>query len=378
MRRNLRNCCLACAALFLSTLAPVPAAARVYKWVDEKGQVHVESTVPPIDYEWSDRAGFYYNRDKVPGKTLEHSRPRAPAATADADAKPGAARGGASSAPGEAAYRRVEGLIAQAERQALAFDESEDRNRTSSTSSLDSAWTTWQRGFASQVDQVDQAVRADSDAPSSLGYALDSLRSLAHGGTYVPSKMTRESAVRSARSSLSSARAELDRRASARAAPAEAHPPIAEPAYVDEPHRVIVTAPMAMPSLAGMQGFDPNQAMAVAKTASMTASIRQAMAQVVMTGGCEGGYGGAPSTPGTWARKFVDDQNKAQREQAAEARKMMPPGAMVPDPVKFVYGAATAPWQVAVIPDVGTVRVEAYGADLKNPIQRESLPCGSP
>lgn len=378
MRSNVRNRRLVCAAFVLSTLAPVPAAARVYKWIDEKGQVHVEGTPPPIDYEWADRAGFYYNRDKVPGKELNHVRPR-PAAVDATPGKPGAPRPGASSGPGEAAYRRVEGLIAQAERQALAFDEAENRNRTSSTSSVDTAWTSWQRGFAAQIDQVEESVRADAGAPSSLGYALDSLRSLTHGGAYVPSRMTRESTVRGARNSLSLARAELDRsKAASRSAPVEPSPPLSVPAYQEEPHRVIVTAPLAMPSFAGLQGMDPNQAMAMAKTASMTASLRQAMAQVVMTGGCEGGYTGAPSTPGTWARKLVDDQNAAQRELAAEARKMMPPGAMAPEPVKFVYGAPTAPWQIAVIPDVGKVRVEAYGNDLKTPIQSESLPCGGP
>lgn len=369
---------IALVVVLASVSLPSAAAARVYKWIDEKDQVHVESTPPPIDYEWSDRAGFYYNRDKVPGKTLEHSRPRAPAASADADAKPGAPRGGASGAPGEAAYRRVEGLIAQAERQALAFDEAEERNRAASMSPLDSAWTTWQRGFAAQVDQAEQAVRADPQAPSSLGYALDSLRSLAHGGGYVPSRATRQSVVRSARSSLSSARAELDRRAASRAARVEAAPPVSVPSYADEPPRVIITAPMAMPSLAGTGVVDPNQVMAAAKTASMTASMRQAMTQVVAMGGCEGALGGAASTPGTWARKLVDELNASQREQAAETRRMMPPGAVVPEPVKFVYGAATAAWQIAVIPDVGKVRVEAYGTDLKKPIQRESLPCGGP
>ncbi len=53
-----------------------------------------------------------YNRAEVPGKTLEHVRPRA-ATEAAAAGSAGAARPGGASAPGEAAYRRVEGLIAR-------------------------------------------------------------------------------------------------------------------------------------------------------------------------------------------------------------------------------------------------------------------------
>ena len=370
MRPNVRILLLVAPVLAVSTLVAGTAAARVYKWVDEKGQVHVESTPPPIDYEWADRAGFYYNRDKVPGKELNHVRPR-PAAADGAPGKPGAPRPGASSAPGEAAYRRVEGLVAQAERQALAFDEAEGRRTSAPASPLDNAWTTWQRSFSTQIDQAEQSLRADAEAPSSLRYALQSLRGLVSGAGHPPSRSSRESVIRSAQSSLGGARAELDRRAAARAAPS---PPPALPAYLDEPRPVIVAPPIAIPSLAGVQGVDTTQILAAARTAS----LRQAMVQVAVLGGCEGGLGGASFTPGTWARHVVDEQNELQRAQTAEARKMMPPGAMVPEPVKFVYGAPTAPWQIAVIPDVGKVRVEAYAADPKTPIQKESFPCGSP
>ncbi|MBK7975087.1 MAG: DUF4124 domain-containing protein [Deltaproteobacteria bacterium] len=282
MRPNVRILLLVASVLAVSTLVAGTAAARVYKWVDEKGQVHVESTPPPIDYEWADRAGFYYNRDKVPGKELNHLRPR-PAAADGAPGKPGAPRPGASSAPGEAAYRRVEGLVAQAERQALAFDEAEGRRTSAPASPLDNAWTTWQRSFSTQIDQAEQSLRADAEAPSSLRYALQSLRGLVSGAGQPPSRSSRESVIRSAQSSLGGARAELDRRAAARAAPS---PPPALPAYLDEPRPVIVAPPIAIPSLAGVQGVDTTQILAAARTAS----LRQAMVQVAVLGGCEGGH----------------------------------------------------------------------------------------
>lgn len=355
-------------AITLVTLFARGAWARVYKWIDEKGQIHAEGNPPPIDYEWADKAGFFYNRPKVEGKELQHVRPRAATAAA-ADVS----RGAAGSSPTEQLVRRVEGLVDKAERQAMAFDES-SYSSGRDANPLDSPWATWARGFQSEVDSLSRAVGADGTAPSALGYALNALRRLGDGGSgrsSAPSRSSRESAIRDARSSITNARAELERRAAAQAKPVEVEPPSPR-SLANEGMPMMSAPPIVIPVIPGMPtaSFDQGPL--------KMARMRQALMMVIATGGCEGTSGGDGAwTPTSWARHVVETQNKEQRASIAEARKMAP-GGMALEAISFVVGKPKQPWQIAVIPENDRVRVEAYGTDLTQPFQAEVLPCSGP
>ncbi len=357
-------------AVTLVALLPRVATARVYKWVDEKGQIHAEGNPPPIEYEWADKAGFFYNRPKVEGKELQHVRPRA--ATEAAAATAHASGGGGSEIDG--LVRRVEGLVNKAERQALAFDEaSYSPRQAGGTSPLDSPWATWARGFQSEVESVARAVDSTSGAPNALGYAVNALRRLGDGGSgrsSAPSRSSRESVIRDAKQSLANARSELEKRAAEKAKPAP--PPAERPSMMDEGMPMMTPPPVVLPVI-------PGAPMGIIDQAPIKmARMRQALVMVVATGGCEGmSASGSGWTSTTWAQHVVDTQNREQRASLAEAQKMAP-GSMALEPVSFVVGKPKRPWQIAVIPENDRVRVEAYGTDLTKPFQAEVLPCAGP
>lgn len=362
--------CFFAVGVFLLGIAPV-ALARVYKWVDEKGQIHAEGNPPPIEYEWADKAGFFYSRPKVEGKELQHVRPRA-ATEAAAAAAHGSGGGGSEI---DSLVRRVEGLVDKAERQALAFDEaSYSPRQAGGASPLDSPWSTWARGFQSEVESVARAVDSASGAPNALGYAVNALRRLGDGGSgqsWAPSRSSRESVIRDAKQSLANARSELAKRAAEKAKPV-APPPAERPSMMDEGMPMMTPPAVVLPVIPGApMGL-------IDQTPMKMARMRQALVMVVATGGCEGmSASGSSWTSTTWAQHVVDTQNKEQRASIAEAQQMAP-GSMALEPVSFVVGKPKRPWQIAVIPENGNVRVEAYGTDLTKPFQAESVPCAGP
>ena len=93
-----------------------------------------------------------------------------------------------------------------------------------------------------------------------------------------------------------------------------------------------------------------------------------AAAETGLRGMTDGGF--VQWTPTTLATELVQSLNSVQL--SAPGVPQNPAAAVVP----YVLNMPTGPWQVALVADEAqrTIRIDAYGADLDEPIIRKNIP----